>query len=174
VAVAVNGGAAQRSRVTQVTVRWDSAVTLPADLSAVFRLTRTGPGGPAGDVALAVDLSGSTVAQTVARLTFSGPLTESGSLIDGNYTLSVFGSRVTGSGGLPGVGDTTTSFHRLFGDADGDRDVDALDFFRLRDAFGKAAGTPGYLADFDADADGDVDALDLFRFRNRFGITLSP
>ena len=36
------------------------------DPATAFRLTRLGPGGPTGDVTLAVDLSGSTATQTVA------------------------------------------------------------------------------------------------------------
>jgi hypothetical protein len=47
--------------------------------------------------------------------------------------------------------------------------VDALDLFRFRQAFGRAAPDPAYAALFDADGNGTVDGLDLFRFRQRFG-----
>jgi hypothetical protein len=177
----VNGGSAQRSRVTSVTVTFSAAVTLPANAAQAFRLTRTGLGTPTGDVTLAVDLTGSTATQTVARLTFSGALTESGSLADGNYTLTVLGSQVSAGGqlldgngdGQPG-GDFSLALHRLFGDNDGDRDVDSLDFFQLRSTYGLAASAPGYLAAFDFNGDGFVDALDFFQFRTRFGTTLAP
>src|SRR5262245_18133725 len=69
--VPVKGGAAQRSRVTELAVVFSQRVTLPSDPRLAFRLTRAGPGTPAGDVALAVDLSASTPAGTVARLTFA-------------------------------------------------------------------------------------------------------
>jgi hypothetical protein len=181
VSVAVNGGAAQRSRVTDVTVTFNTVVTFAAAPAAAFDLIRGGPGGPTGTVTLAVDLSGSTATQTVARLTFAGALTESGSLIDGNYVLAVLGSQVGGTDGpldgdgdgAPG-GDSVTALYRLYGDVNGDRRVDAQDLFRLRTSFPGAAGGPGFLPDFDWNNDGVVDALDLFQFRRRFGTALTP
>ncbi len=176
----VNGGAAQRSRVTEFTVTFSHLVTLPADPATSFRLTRTGPGGPTGDVTLAVDLSGSTATRTVARLTFSSPLTQAGSLVDGSYTLTVLGDRVIGPGGLaldgdgdgqPG-GDYTLSLYRLFGDTNGDRTVDAVDLFAFAGAYGKRRGEAGYLDSLDGNGDGVVDALDLFAFAGTFGKTL--
>jgi hypothetical protein len=177
--VAVNGGAAQRSRVTELTVTFNAPATLPADPAAAFRLTRTGPNGPTGDVALAVDLSASTAAQTVARLTVSGPLTESGSLIDGTYQLTVLGAQVSAGGqpldgdgnGTPG-GDHALALYRLYGDANGDRRVDNADFFLFRSTFGRATGDPLYLAYFDVNGDGRVDNADFFQLRARFGTTL--
>jgi hypothetical protein len=177
----VNGGAAQRSRVTDLAVAFSTVVTFAGNPAAAFRLTRTGPGAPNGDVAVAVDLSGSTATQTVARLTFSGGLTEFGSLIDGNYTLTVLGSQVTGNGqaldgdgdGTPG-GDNVSTLYRLYGDATGDRRVDNADFFQLRTTFGRSSGDPLYLAFLDANGDGRIDNADFFAFRNRFGITLGP
>jgi hypothetical protein len=180
--VAVDGGAAQRSRVTELTVTFSHQVTLPADPAAAFRLTRVGPGGPAGNVGLTVDLSGSTAGQTVARLNFAGPLTAFGSLIDGNYTLTVLGGLVTGPGGLlvdgdgdgtPG-GDAAIALHRLYGDVNGDRRVDSADFFQFRTTFGRSAADPLYLALLDANGDGRVDNADFFLFRTRFGTTLDP
>ena len=177
--VAVNGGTAQRSRVTDLTVTFSAPAILPDNPATAFRLTRTGPGGPAGDVALAVDLSASTAARTVARLTFSGPLTESGSLLDGDYRLTVLGGQVSAGGqpldgdgnGTPG-GDRVETLYRLYGDGNGDRRVDNLDFFLFRGTFGRAAGDPLYLASFDANGDGRVDNADFFAFRARFGTTL--
>src|SRR5207249_2625935 len=62
--VLVNQGSQQRSVVTGLSVAFSTLVTLPANPAAAFRLTRTGPGGPVGDVTLNVDLSGSTALQT--------------------------------------------------------------------------------------------------------------
>jgi len=56
--------------VTSATIVFSTLVTLPLNPAAAFRLTRTGPGGPVGDVTLAVDLSGSTTTKTIARLHF--------------------------------------------------------------------------------------------------------
>ena len=96
-------------------------------------------------------------------------------------TSTVLGSQVTGNGVLldgdgdgQAGGDSVTQLHRLFGDSDGDRDVDSLDLFKVFTAFGKPASDPGFLAYFDFDGDGDVDSLDLFRFYQRFGTTLGP
>jgi ELWxxDGT repeat protein len=154
--VAVNSGAAQRSMVTHLTVTFSRFVTFAGSPAAAFRLTRLGPGTPGGDVALAVDLSGSTAAQTVARLTFSGALTQFGSLMDGNYQLTVLAAQVSAAGqqldgdgdGAPGGDYTTTpadSVFRYFGDVNGDRVINGLDFGFFRSAFGTAVGDPGYL-----------------------------
>src|SRR5262249_11501110 len=91
VSVAANGGAPQRSMVTAVTVTFSTLVAFAGAPAAAFRLTRTGPGAPAGDVALSVDLSASTATQTVARLTFGSSPTENGSLVAGHYQLTRLG-----------------------------------------------------------------------------------
>src|SRR5205814_6876071 len=90
--VTIDAGTAQRSMVRSVTVSFNRPVAFGSSPAAAFQLTRTGP-GQTGNVTLAVDLSGSTANQTVARLTFAGPLTEgANSLVDGNYALTVFGT----------------------------------------------------------------------------------
>src|SRR5262249_53922076 len=138
-----------------------------------LQLTRTGPGGSLGNVALSVDLSGSTAAQTVAKLTFSGPLTEgptgAPSLVDGNYTLTVFSSQING-GTI--VGDQTATLFRLFGDVNGDRAVNGLDLAAFRAAFGTTIGQPGYADWLDANGDGVINGADMIAFRSRFGVTL--
>jgi len=161
---AVNDGSAQRSRITSMTVTFSEIVTLG---SGAFVLTRTGPGSPTGPVTTVVDTSGSTATQTVAQLTFSGPLTEGASLIDGSYTLTVVAAQVTDSASQPlAGGDYAYDLHRLFGDIDGDRDVDATDYGAFRAAF----GTNSFGFDFDNDT--DVDAADFGAFRQRFGTSV--
>src|SRR5207249_1055271 len=99
-------------------------VSFAGQPGAAFQLARTGPGAPTGNVTVVVDVSGSTAAQTVAKLTFSGSLTEGAatllSLVDGNYTLTVLSSQV--NGGIQG-GDDVSSLFRLYGDVNGDRAV---------------------------------------------------
>jgi hypothetical protein len=166
VSVTVNDGAAQRSMVRSVTATFDEVVALGP---GAFQLT--GPGGP---VALTVDTSGSTATQTVARLTFGGPGVVAGSLADGLYTFRVVAAQVTAAGGQPldgdgdGTpgGDSVTPLHRLFGDADGDRDVDATDFGAFRAAFGSGPSA------FDFNGDNDTDASDFGQFRQRFGTSV--
>ncbi len=167
--VTINDGSAQRSRVTSLTVTFSTTVTLPADPSTAFQLTRTGPTGTTGNVTVTVDLSGSTASQTVAKLTFSGSLTDMGSLMDGNYTLTVLSSKVTGM-----TADNVTNLYRLYGDTNGDRRVDAVDLFAFAGSYGKKRGDAGYLDYLDGNNDGGMDALDLFAFASRYGTTLVP
>ena len=74
--VTVNGGAAQRSRVTAIAVTFNTRVNLAA---SAFTLTRVGlPNGVAGDNATVVaDFTTRVVnGLTVATLTFGGGNTE--------------------------------------------------------------------------------------------------
>jgi hypothetical protein len=177
--ITINDGSAQRSVVRSITVRFTGLVTFPNGTGPAFQLTRTGPGGPAGDVTLAVDLTGSTATQTVARLTFSGALSEFGSLIDGRYSLTVFGAQVTGNGqpldadgnGAPG-GNRVVALHRLFGDLTGEATVNGADYNPFRVAFGSGPGNPNYVAAFDFDGDGFVIGSDFNQFRIRFGLSI--
>jgi len=176
--VKVNDGSAQRSVVTQATVEFSEAVTFPNGIAAAFTLVRVGPGAPTGVVNLVAVQSGTQVTLTFAAggLVPTGPLN---GLIDGSYQLSVIASHVQGVGGpLDGDGNgaggdnfvTPTvgadRIHRLFGDVDGDGDVDASDFAGFRGAF----GSPDPV--FDADGDGDVDSADFVGLRGRFGTSV--
>ncbi|HTK74452.1 MAG TPA: Ig-like domain-containing protein [Gemmataceae bacterium] len=167
--VVVDIGTAQRSVVRSVTVSFSGVVSFAGPAANAFQLTRAGPGA-SGDVTLAVDLSGSTAAQTVARLSFSGPLAEgANSLVDGNYTLTVHSAQVTG--GLPG-GDSVSSLFRLFGDVNGDKAVNGLDLAAFRGAFGSVSGDAGYASVLDFNGDGTINGTDLAQFRSRFGVIL--
>jgi len=115
--------------------------------------------------------------QTVAVLTFVGREFVGGSLADGNYALTVLADRVhdrwgrelDGDGDGSAGGDRADGFFRLFGDSDGDGDVDWQDRDLFGLAFRKCAGEAGYLWYFDFDGDGDVDGLDNGQFSRRFG-----
>lgn len=172
--VQINDGAIQRSMITSITVTFSSAVgTIDA---GAFQVTRQGGGDPTVVVAL-------NAAKTAATLTFTGSLIIGGSLQDGNFSLVMDSTKIraTNGGQLDGDGDGVAggarppdTFFRLFGDSDGDRDVDNLDLFRFRQSFGLTSSNPGYASYFDFDADGDVDNLDLFHLRQRFGTNLPP
>jgi len=179
--ILVNGGAAQRSRVTQVRVAFDEHVTLPANPADAFRLVRQGDGA-AVQVAAGVDDSGSGTAVT---LTFVGGAVEGASLADGRYTLTVLAAQVsTVNGVLDGDGDgqaggdmveagdpATNKLFRLFGDANGDGAVNGLDLAAFRAAFGTIASDAAYVSFLDANGDGAINGLDLAQFRTRFGTT---
>src|SRR5439155_1918771 len=83
--VTVNGGAAQRSLVTQIRVAFDQHVTLPANPGDAFRLVRQ-PDGAAVTLSGFVDDTG---AGTVVTFTFVGGAVDGVSLADGRYTLTV-------------------------------------------------------------------------------------
>jgi autotransporter-associated beta strand protein len=171
--VVVNAGqpnVVQRSTVTSVTVTFSKLVSFAGSPATAFQLARTGPGTQTGNVTLAVDLSGSTPTQTVARLTFSGSLTEgANSLVDGSYSLTVLSAQL--QGGIQG-GDNLTSLFRLFGDVNGDKAVDGLDLTAFRNAFGSVQGNASHVSFLDFNGDGAIDGADLTQFRNRFGVIL--
>jgi predicted outer membrane repeat protein len=168
--VVVNDGTPQRSRVYALVVRFSADASFPAGVPAALRFERIGPGGPTGLVPTAAVVAGQ---QATILFTPSAMAPTAGSLIDGEYRLTIFAALVQGPGGaLDGNGDgaggddLVLNTHRLFGDADGDRDVDAADWLAFRAAFG------GQTFTFDADFDGDTDAADFAAFRAAFGSSL--
>ncbi|MBX7105905.1 MAG: hypothetical protein K1X57_17610 [Gemmataceae bacterium] len=168
--VVVNDGSVQRSRVTSLTTTFSQYVNFSGPAASAFTLTRLG--GSAAVIAINAVVS-TVNNQTVVVLTFSGPGTEAGSLADGEYALAIDSTKISNpigfldgdANGLAG-GTYVTRVHRLFGDSDGDRDVDTGDFIALRLAFGGSSAT------FDIDGDSDVDAADLVGFRLRFGTAM--
>lgn len=171
--VGVDNGTGQRSMVRSLTVTFSAQVTFTGQPSAAFQLRQN---GSSIDIPVTVDLTGSTATQTIAKLTFSpGTFTEGSAtnptLKDGNYTLTVLSSQITG--GLA-TGNNPTSLYRLFGDINGDRAVTGLDLAAFRTAFGSSTGNPNYVDALDFNGDGVINGLDLPEFRNRFGTSLAP
>jgi pectin methylesterase-like acyl-CoA thioesterase len=159
--VVVNDGAAQRSRVTSLTVTFSSIVTLEA---GALELARQGQG------LIPLQVASSVVGgQTVAVITFSGPDIIGGSLADGDYTLTVRADRVRSSLGLGLAADSMTSFFRLYGDSNGNGVIDLQDLLRFFGTLGKHQGDPGYLDYFDYYGDGRVDLRDLVQLLRRLG-----
>ncbi len=168
-AIVINDGSAQRSRVTSVTVNFDSPVAI---IPNAFRLQRQSNGQ---FVDLLAQISVGTPTTSVL-LTFSGAVTEFGSLMDGRYTLTVLGNQITNfvgnldgnADGVPGddyvlIGTPANGLFRLFGDSDGDGAVAANDFIQIRLSFASSN------AIFDFNGDGYVSANDFLQFRMRFG-----
>lgn len=177
--VVINDGAVQRSRVTKVTVTFDTLVHFSPSPTSAFELRRQSDMLLAG---VAVDLSNSTGEQTVAVLTFNGALSEFGSLQDGRYTLTIPAANALdvsnqpldgngdGTGGDPYVlsSSGTSGIFRLFGDGDGNGTVNSNDFALFRTVFGVAGSV------FDFNSNGVVNSDDFAEFRKRFGISLMP
>ena len=179
--VTFGDGSNQRSMIKQFVVTFSEAVSFSPDVVSAFLLTRTGTGAPNDTVALTANPP--TGPASTVTITFSGSMTENGSLRDGVYDLTISAGVVSGVGGaLDGnsdgisggsysvVGNTTNKFFRLFGDSDGSGSVDFLsDFIAFRNAF--ANGGPSVIFDFDNS--GAVDFLvDLIQFRNRFNASV--
>jgi hypothetical protein len=167
--VVLNDGSAQRSMVNNITVTFSGAAVLDPGAIELRRQD-----GTLVNAQLSISLVGG---KTVAILTFAGTEFVGGSLADGSYTLTVradhvhdrWGRELDGDGNGTAGGDRVDAFFRLFGDADGDGDVDQVDRDAFRSAFRKTAGEGGYLWYFDFDGDGDVDGRDNGQFNRRFG-----
>jgi hypothetical protein len=152
--VVINDGSSQRSLIRSITITFDSIVTFDAGAIAVARAD--------GTIPTQVRQITTENGETKVVMTFKGTGTYAGSLIDGNWTLRIFRGRIHRAEFRPSImsADRIEQFHRFFGDADGDRDVDALD---------QVAFLGGNLSTFDFDNDGDVDAADQLQFNKRLG-----
>ena len=177
----IDDGTAQRSVIRTFEVKFDRLLTVAA---GAFAVNKRDAGGGAVTVGFTTGVSGD--GKTVATLTFSGIFVDaSGSLIDGNYDLTIDATKVF-AGGQNLDGDLNGSsggnflfgtaaadnFYRLFGDADGDGDTDGTDFSTyFLPAFGSVSGDAAYRAYFDSDLDGDVDGTDFaVAFLPNFGM----
>jgi hypothetical protein len=167
--VVVNDGSAQRSMVNSLTITFDRIVTFDPGAFGLQRQNGTEVG---------LNLAASVVGgRTLAILTVTGTDVIGGSLADGNYTLTIRGDHIRDEVGREvdgdrdgnGGGDRVDAFFRLFGDSDGDRDVDWQDRDLFRSAFGKIATDIGYLWYFDFDGNSDVGGPDNGQFNLRFG-----
>lgn len=176
-AITVNDGLVQRSAIRSLTVAFNGVVDIDFD---AFEVRKLGIGGGTVGIQFTREVHGN---QTRAVLTFSGAFWQNGSLKDGNYELTIHGDRVRDTltrvrldgdndgltGGSRIFGDRLIdAFFRLYGDSDGDRDVDAVDRTAFSSTYLKQTGMPGYLWYFDSDGDGDVDASDYSAFMSNY------
>jgi hypothetical protein len=186
--VTINSGAVQRSRVTTITVTFNTAVNFAPN---TFTLTRpahapTSPlaatlvsGTPdPGQGTIIVNASGNQATLTFGTNNGStntiGDGVEYGSLSDGSWVLTIAAAGVSDQTGANMAADFTTPdtggpgsgrIYRLFGDADGSGQIDLLDFAQFRSAF-----NPNFNSIFDFDGSGTVDLLDFNQFRTRYGM----
>ncbi len=173
--VVINDGSAQRSMVRSLTITFSEVVGGVDDSSFILMNTTTNT-QVVPNVATKI-LDG----KTVATLTFSGSGIASGSLADGNYRLITLAKTITDAAGnsLDGNGDgiqgdnATDQFFRYFGDIDGDRDVDARDYWHFRKSYCSIAGDSEFNDLFDFDGDGDIDSRDFSQFRSRYRTRLA-
>ncbi len=175
--VQIQSGELQRSRVTSLSVQFDGPVVIAPD---AFLVTKRGSAG--GQVGVTFTTRQDLDGRTIADLSFFGSFVQAGSLIDGNYELTIVGTKIlsntghsvdTNSDGIGGdnlaYGNAAADlFFRLFGDSDGDRDVDAQDYGRFGLTYRKTSVSSSYNSAFDYDQDGDVDAQDYGQFGLRY------
>ena len=171
----INGGQAQRSRVTEVAVTFDQPVTFATTPGAAFTLTRNSDGAAVTFTATAQTVGGGTV---VTLTGFGGSATQSGSLADGRYTLTALASQISAGGQpLDGNGDGTggddyslggSVLFRLFGDGTGDGRVDVADLGLFAGTYLKQSGDAGFLTYLDFNSDGRIDVADLGQFAQRY------
>lgn len=159
----INGGAVQRSMVRQVSVAFSEPVNLGS--GAVTVRLSSGAAIPSATITL----SNPSADQRTYLLTFSGSAVIGGSLPDGVYDLVITASGVKDINGAPLTASYTQRFHRLFGDNNGDRRVNLLDYRALRTTLGRSNGSGLFNDALDYDGGGSVNVLDLTQFRRRFG-----
>ncbi len=173
--VSIDDGGIQRSMVRSQTITFSGLADV--DLGA-FEV-RTQEGVPVGLNVARSDVAG----RTQVVLTYTGPDIIGGSLPDGNYTLIIHGDKVhdrvsgtnlDGDGDGKAGGDHSETFFRLFGDTNGDRNVDNLDYYRFRSTFGLKANETTFLGFLDFDGNGIIDQLDLIEFTKRRNKRLAP
>ncbi|HEY2786570.1 MAG TPA: Ig-like domain-containing protein [Fimbriiglobus sp.] len=176
----INGGVAQRSRITTISVPFNTAVDIQP---GAFTLTRTSlPGGTPDSTAITSAAGGQITVttalvngKTVATLTFTGAGgVDSGSLDDGVWQLKVDATKVAAvNGGLNMVGDFlspttpgdfTTRIYRLFGDFNQDGSVDVLDKVPFDQTLNLTTSDAGFLAAADKNNDGSIDVIDKVAF----------
>ena len=176
----------QRSILNEFTIVFDAAVEVDSAQGDLLRVVNRETQQEVNlDVTVEMVIGATRIHVRIA----SGPSVETTasapSLIDGNYELTINASRVSigghfldGDGNGTGGDDYTfgeqasDGFFRLFGDQDGDRDVDDIDYEEFVDALLSTASNGNFDERFDSDNDGDVDGKDFGQYRNRHNTTL--
>jgi len=148
----VNGGMAQRTKITSLAASFDEAVVCGAGALTLTNLTTSEQ----------FDLSGVPFDAATGTWDLSGV-----ELTDGYYTARISAGAVEDLAGNAMAEDYTFSFHRLAGDVTGDASVDAADYIALKCGFGSFGGAAW--AGGDLDGDGDVDWSDMQTMMGCFG-----
>ena len=182
----IGDGSAQRSVIKELVLTFDGVVTVAPD---AFLLQKRGATG--GDVTTSFLTETDTNGDTRITIRFSGAFTRRpsatfSSLVDGNYELKIFDNKIFRAGvPIDGDGDGTPGgefsygseavdkFYTLYGDENGTRVVEGLDFLGFRSSFNQKVGDPNYDFTYDYDDDGDVDVRDYLFFRRVFATSLT-
>lgn len=155
---AVNDSAAQRSMITSLSVTLDQPATLPLSAISLSSARRA--------TLFSIDIANPSADGRTYLLTFHGSGIIGDSLPDGGYILTIYSAAVTDAYGQALTGDNRVfRFHRLFGDVNGDRRVNAVDLNIMKQSLNKPSGYLWYL---NYDGIGSViDKSDYLQFRSR-------
>jgi len=178
VSLVINDGQAQRSSVDRIVLTFDGSVDI--DPGAFEIIQRTNGDGTVTATPVSSNFTCDKGGNTVVTLTFVDSIRNSaGFLEDGNYQLTVDGSKLTRSGtGLTlganvVYGDTADEpFFALYGDSNGDRKLNIFDLLAFRQTYLASAGDANYDSSLDYGADGLVNVFDLLQFRQNYLKTL--
>ncbi|MHB1035149.1 MAG: Ig-like domain-containing protein [Pirellulales bacterium] len=164
IASAINGGAAQRSAITSLVIRFGEDVS--ASLGAGdLKLVNSVSGA-------AVDLSGVVPGYDAATHTAMWNLADV-ALEDSYYTATLTAAGIGDTAGnLLAGGNYAFEFFRLLGDTDGNASVDIFDVAKLQVNYGQTSGMMP--ADGDFDGNGTVDVLDVALLQVQYGRMLEP
>jgi hypothetical protein len=183
----VNGGQTQRSLVGSLSLRFTAASNLQdlidsGEVADVVTVVDSSTGVSAGlsprhfrwdatTNTLLVDLTVDGFGGSTRRL-----------LGDGSYRLQIRTAALMNPDGMDALfrdddgnndGLLAYGFHQLFGDTDGDGDVDNADAFAFKSAMNKRLGEDGYQAFLDLDGNGVIDAFDFAEMKKRYGKKLN-
>ncbi|QDV87371.1 dockerin type I domain-containing protein [Planctomycetes bacterium TBK1r] len=154
----------QRSAVDQLTIQFDQIVQFDASPSDVVQIVHLVSGQV---VDAAFDIRQANDATNIDVTFLPGARVDSrGVLVDGNYQLTIDSSLVA-AGGAPLDGDGAGgpyqfAFHRLAGDANGDRQVTSEDMSIVIAAQGSTPSSGNWDPNADVDGDGRVSVRDRF------------
>jgi parallel beta-helix repeat protein len=173
----VDDGTAQRSLVRSITLRFDHAVGLIPGAVTLSLLNTGGSGTNDGSAATDASAALGTPASADGGITWVVPILVStassnaiGSLNDGIYTVTLHaGSVVDAFANSLSGGDQSITFHRLYGDIDGNGTVNSADYFKFKAAFGSTSGQSNFNLYFDFDGNGKINSSDYFKFKANFG-----
>ncbi len=157
----INDGTAPRSRITEVSVFFNTNVNASLGLDDFLLIEQ----GSRVAVNLATAVLSYDAATNQARLSFA-PFS-GGALADGSYELTILGAGVRNSNGAAMKQNFTTTFQALRGDLSGDGAVNESDLFLLWQMIQKPAGSRDLK--FDINGDGLVDANDFTVLKTQFG-----
>ena len=173
--IEVNDATEQRSTVDQLVLTFDGKVDFDSGAFSVIQRSDGDAVATGASVATSFTVN-ETSGDSIVTITFDS-LTRNGTsaLVDGNYQLTVDGSKVKRRGTDLTLGSDFVfgdvageNFYSFYGDATGDRNVNVFDLLSFRQTFLESSGDAGFDPSLDFNGDGTVNVFDLLAFRQNF------